>query len=413
MQAATQGLLINLSPHRMPPPCFMLAAIMLLVVTAVPALGNPVSVPAMPDNQVPLVTARPSCMVRWITQSGVEQEMAEKYEGIFKSIGMSETKLVELDTDVLAFLMGMTDAHATMLKSCLDGTNPLCAGAFDPCNTEGECAFNTDSRSYMCQCQPGRTGHYCEDEIDECGSEPCQNGGRCVDAFNSFSCNCSVGYEGDLCQTRWLTLSRYDPIPETLMQLSYALQSLNASLEKEKAKQEIQLFKLQSLNASLEEEKAKVKSQGIQLLKLKEQQKCNPSELGFVYSTDRTQFFGARQVARATIKKKQSSTVLHIAYTTNIRTYGKSQTQARWYALIDGRECSSPNKVDMVQNRNNNAPVTYSPAHLEGICRRIGSGNIAAGYHTITIDAGPRYQHFDALTGYDSTSTLQVREICA
>eukprot|EP00117_Sycon_ciliatum_P017499 scpid71991/ scgid16462/ Protocadherin Fat 3; FAT tumor suppressor homolog 3 len=399
----------------MPPPCFMLAAIMLLVATAVPALGDPVPVSAMPDNQVPLVTARPSCMVRWITQSGVEQEMAEKYEGIFKSIGMSEAKLLELDTGVLAFLMGMTDAHATMFKNCLDGTNPLCAGAFDPCNTEGECVFNTDSRSYMCQCQPGRTGYYCEDEIDECGSEPCQNGGRCVDAFNSFSCNCSVGYEGDLCQTRWLTLSRYDSVPETLMQLSYALQSLNASLEKEKASQEIQLFKLQSLNASLEEEKAKVKSQEIQLLKLKEQQKCNPSELGFAYSSSTNQFFGISQVAKVTIKKKQSSTLLHIAYTANIRTHGGGTPQSRWYAKIGNRECSSPNKVEMVQFRSGDAPVPYSPAHLEGICKQTSSGNIPAGLRTITIHTGDEANlgSFRAYTGYQSASTLQVREICA
>ncbi|XP_065194988.1 uncharacterized protein LOC135826287 isoform X2 [Sycon ciliatum] len=391
----------------MPPSCFMMAAIVLLLATAAPAFGDPVPVSAMPDNQVPLVAARPSCMVRWITQSGVEQEMAEKYEGIFKSIGMSEAKLVELDTDVLAFLMGMTDAHATMLKSCLGGTNPLCAGAFDPCNTEGECAFNTDSRSYMCQCQPGRTGHYCENEIYECGSEPCQNGGRCVDAFNSFSCNCSVGYEGDLCQTRWLTLSRYDSVPETLMQLSYAVQSLNTSLEEEKAK-------VKSLNASLEEEKAKVKSQEIQLLKLQEQQKCNPAELGFAYTADRMTFGGVAQVAKVTIKKKQSSTLLHISYTSNIRSYGNHGSQARWYAKINDLECTIPNKVDMLLYRDSSLGLSYSPAHLDGLCKKSRTGHFSAGYHTVSIhteDVGGVVP-FNAYTGYLSTSTLQVREIC-
>ena len=36
---------------------------------------------------------------------------------------------------------------------------------------------------------------------DECASGPCQNGGRCVDRVNRFSCDCVDGYEGDICGT--------------------------------------------------------------------------------------------------------------------------------------------------------------------------------------------------------------------
>lgn len=36
-------------------------------------------------------------------------------------------------------------------------------------------------------------------DIDECASNPCQNGGTCSDGVNSFSCNCVVGFLGDTC----------------------------------------------------------------------------------------------------------------------------------------------------------------------------------------------------------------------
>eukprot|EP00117_Sycon_ciliatum_P044779 scpid106735/ scgid32252/ len=126
-------------------PNYFLPAIMLLLATAAFSVADPL--PPSPSSSNMTSTGGESCMVRWMLQSGVELAMAERYEGVFKTIGMTKAKLLELDTDVLAFLMGMTADHATMLKSCLDGTNPVCADAFDPCNTEGECAFNTDTRS--------------------------------------------------------------------------------------------------------------------------------------------------------------------------------------------------------------------------------------------------------------------------
>lgn len=42
---------------------------------------------------------------------------------------------------------------------------------------------------------PGR----CETEIDECQSNPCRNGGSCLDRFNMFVCECPPGYSGPTC----------------------------------------------------------------------------------------------------------------------------------------------------------------------------------------------------------------------
>ena len=37
-------------------------------------------------------------------------------------------------------------------------------------------------------------------EIDECESNPCQNGAKCVDQEGRFECRCLPGYQGDLCE---------------------------------------------------------------------------------------------------------------------------------------------------------------------------------------------------------------------
>ena len=36
---------------------------------------------------------------------------------------------------------------------------------------------------------------------DDCGPNPCQNGGSCIDAVNGYKCDCKDGYTGDNCQT--------------------------------------------------------------------------------------------------------------------------------------------------------------------------------------------------------------------
>ena len=45
-------------------------------------------------------------------------------------------------------------------------------------------------------------------EVDECASEPCFNGGLCVDAVNEYQCDCLDGYDGINCQTgKWNNLT--------------------------------------------------------------------------------------------------------------------------------------------------------------------------------------------------------------
>nr|XP_002121384.2 fibropellin-1-like isoform X1 [Ciona intestinalis] len=73
-----------------------------------------------------------------------------------------------------------------------------------PCGSQSTCQTKTSdggAATFECICRDGFTGVTCQTEIDECDSDPCLNGGICVDYVNSFECACAVGWEGVLCES--------------------------------------------------------------------------------------------------------------------------------------------------------------------------------------------------------------------
>lgn len=59
-----------------------------------------------------------------------------------------------------------------------------------------------------CYCFPGFYGDFCDMEVNECGSSPCQNGATCLDQENKFTCECNPGKGFNLCVTLLLILLR-------------------------------------------------------------------------------------------------------------------------------------------------------------------------------------------------------------
>ncbi|NXV12248.1 CRUM1 protein, partial [Cepphus grylle] len=69
----------------------------------------------------------------------------------------------------------------------------------DPCQNGALC--NDHVGFYTCKCAPGYQGIQCEVDINECVSHPCQHNGTCHDLINSYRCDCSdTGFEGDHCE---------------------------------------------------------------------------------------------------------------------------------------------------------------------------------------------------------------------
>lgn len=69
----------------------------------------------------------------------------------------------------------------------------------NPCQNGGSCFDN--GTTFVCTCVAGFSGTMCETNVDECAVAPCQNGGTCMDGVNSFTCDCTgTGFDGATCE---------------------------------------------------------------------------------------------------------------------------------------------------------------------------------------------------------------------
>ncbi|KAF5299346.1 hypothetical protein FQA39_LY02519 [Lamprigera yunnana] len=98
---------------------------------------------------------------------------------------------------------------------CSDATNTYkckCPDGFDAddCSIDiNECENNKCQNNatcidkiaaYECKCLDGFDGIYCEHEIDECESNPCRHNGTCIDLLGAFKCECPEDYVGKQCE---------------------------------------------------------------------------------------------------------------------------------------------------------------------------------------------------------------------
>ncbi|KAM7402917.1 hypothetical protein PAMA_003710 [Pampus argenteus] len=65
--------------------------------------------------------------------------------------------------------------------------------------------MNTGPGSYTCTCLPGFTGVDCNSEVRQCDSQPCRNGGHCLESESGYRCACPQGFEGTHCEHKTLT----------------------------------------------------------------------------------------------------------------------------------------------------------------------------------------------------------------
>ncbi|KAM9127885.1 sushi, nidogen and EGF-like domain-containing protein 1 isoform 3-T3 [Pangshura tecta] len=69
----------------------------------------------------------------------------------------------------------------------------------DPCKNGGTCKDLPGS--FACHCPNGFVGIQCETEVDACVSAPCRNGGDCENYGGSYLCVCPEGFFGYHCET--------------------------------------------------------------------------------------------------------------------------------------------------------------------------------------------------------------------
>ncbi|VDD81910.1 unnamed protein product [Mesocestoides corti] len=81
-----------------------------------------------------------------------------------------------------------------------------CAEMRQLCRNHGVCV-NGDAGTFHCLCPEGYTGTFCEREKQPCGEQPCRNGGYCQQTEPGvFQCRCAAGWTG-----RWCHLPNLNP----------------------------------------------------------------------------------------------------------------------------------------------------------------------------------------------------------
>ena len=56
-------------------------------------------------------------------------------------------------------------------------------------------------QSANCLCKPGYFGELCENNTDDCASNPCKNKGKCTDGVDEYFCDCAgTGFSGPQCE---------------------------------------------------------------------------------------------------------------------------------------------------------------------------------------------------------------------
>uniref|UniRef100_A0A3Q1DHM6 Delta-like protein n=1 Tax=Amphiprion ocellaris TaxID=80972 RepID=A0A3Q1DHM6_AMPOC len=67
------------------------------------------------------------------------------------------------------------------------------------CGPHGQCRSHSGGQ-FSCECEEGFTGTYCHENINDCESAPCLNGGTCIDKVSQYKCVCAEGFDGPTCQ---------------------------------------------------------------------------------------------------------------------------------------------------------------------------------------------------------------------
>ena len=71
-------------------------------------------------------------------------------------------------------------------------------------------------------------------DIDDCVNHTCKNGASCTDGINGYSCNCSVGFSGEHCETSMYSRREIDTASSRQLSTSiitFALSLLNFSVD--------------------------------------------------------------------------------------------------------------------------------------------------------------------------------------
>ncbi|XP_063971397.1 fibrillin-2-like isoform X3 [Lytechinus pictus] len=132
-----------------------------------------------------------NCIVIAFSQGSVvadiEMELGAGTQDTADGLALTLTEMANNFSGSLSADGQTLDANIAINVQC-DQTN---------CQNGGSCTTSGDP----CDCLAGFNGDLCQNDINECLSDPCMNGGNCTDGVDYFNCTCPDGYNGTMCET--------------------------------------------------------------------------------------------------------------------------------------------------------------------------------------------------------------------
>ena len=126
--------------------------------------------------------------VRRLVQSWVSG--ARPNDGLVLETGAKKhTLIVSSESAKIALRPSLSLVYTTPDDHC----------ASNPCTNGGTC-MNT-ATSFTCACPAAYTGTRCETLVDNCAANPCLNGGTCQSGVGQYTCSCPGGFTGASCET--------------------------------------------------------------------------------------------------------------------------------------------------------------------------------------------------------------------
>ena len=116
-------------------------------------------------------------------------------------------------------------------------------------------------------------------------------------------------------------------------------------------------------------------------------------------------------------KKNRSDTYLRLTWSSNMRQWNQRKC-SRWHFKINGSECTDPAPIDgsIYQDINQNGRSLNEHRHgtIVGVCKGTTSGSLQSASYQISMNVKdcPVYPGGNAYSGWFSTSTMMIEELC-
>ena len=124
-------------------------------------------------------------------------------------------------------------------------------------------------------------------------------------------------------------------------------------------------------------------------------------------------------LANMTFQKKRVDSLLRLTWSSDT-TQRNNHKCSKWFFKINDEECSDPGPVDSINLYGlhyvaRGRLIIHRHTTMVGVCRGTKAGRLVASNYTITINVTPQCKSYpggDAYSGWQSTSTLMVEELC-